>query len=787
MQRPADLGHLKPDEWERLQDLLDRFEAAWQGASSVDLAEFLPGPEDHLRGPALHELIKTDLEIRWRRNLKIQLEDYLAEFPELGTSRSLSPRLLYEEYRVRHLHGDKPDLARYWEHYPEQFAELQRLVQQEPIPTIVAPGATPPATATSPGAMTIRSSTVLPVGGGYLLIERIGCGGFGEVWLAEAPGGIRVAVKIIYRPLSHEESQRELQALELIKQLRHPFLLQTQAYWSQEDRLLIVMELAEGSLRDRLNRCRQENQTGIPVAELVSYFREAAEALDYLHAKDVLHRDIKPENILLLERHAKVADFGLVRLQESQRSVSVSGSGTPAYMGPEVWRGKANKFSDQYSLACTYVEMRLGRRPFTSREMAEIMFDHLEHMPELEPLAGAEQQVLFQALHKDSNQRYASCTAFVQALEEAVGGEIGRHAGKAPGGGEGPRLTAAPADGSSATSDLDRSLRPAKQPSPAPPSSPGEAASCTAVRPLRQPRRVLGKRLLWGVLFVLAALVPAGLTAWYLGIIGRPTEPPIPPGCVPMRDAGLDAGFYRRIAYEFPDGERIEFVLVPQEAADDPFYIMKDKVSNKLFGRFAREKSKAVTGSQWQRGARGANGEDVGNADGRLPVFRVTVEEAHRFAEWLGGHLPTTSQWDKAAGNDRRAGRQGPFLEPWNKEDAKTQIAVNRAKEGPLPVGTASRDESPLGVRDMAGNGREFTCNVAGKPAGRTVPLDHPAKGDLVILRGRMYTLTRPLFYADLEYERDEPQTQYYDVASPYTSFRVVLEIRPPREPEDNP
>src|SRR5262249_8219382 len=160
-----------------------------------------------------------------------------------------------------------------------------------------------------------------------------------------------------FRAVDDEASQRELQALELIRSLRHPFLLQTHRYWSLTDRVVMVMELADDSLSDWFKACKSEGKPGISGPELIAYLREAAEALDYMHSKGVLHRDIKPGNLLRLSRHAKVADFGLARLQESQ-VVTATFCGTPVYMAPEVWQGKISVHSDQYSLAATYFEMR---------------------------------------------------------------------------------------------------------------------------------------------------------------------------------------------------------------------------------------------------------------------------------------------------------------------------------------------------------------------------------------------------------------------------------------------
>src|SRR5262249_13818555 len=123
-------------------------------------------------------------------------------------------------------------------------------------------------------------------------------------------------------------------------------------------------------------------------------------------------------NILILNKHAKVADFGLARFLEGDQTASASGSGTPAYMAPEVWRRKVSEQSDQYSLAMSYIELRLDRS--FSHDMMEIMLDHLERTPDLNPLPEPEQDVLKKSLSKDPAKRYPSCLAFVQALERAV-------------------------------------------------------------------------------------------------------------------------------------------------------------------------------------------------------------------------------------------------------------------------------------------------------------------------------------------------------------------------------
>jgi formylglycine-generating enzyme len=260
----------------------------------------------------------------------------------------------------------------------------------------------------------------LAVGGGYRLLRRLGRGYFGEVWHAEAPGGVEVAVKIITRSLQAEETKKELKILEQIRRLRHHFLLGLQAFFQLQDRLVIVLELADRSLTARLEECRRAGSSGIPPAELLAYLREAAEALDFLHEHQLQHRDIKPDNLLVLGRHVKVADLGLARLLEKGLLETASHAGTPLYTAPEVWNGKLSVHSDQYSLAVSYALLRLGRPPFRCEHLAQLMYAHLLGTPDLEGVGEAEERVLLKALAKKAEERHPSCTAFAEALAAAL-------------------------------------------------------------------------------------------------------------------------------------------------------------------------------------------------------------------------------------------------------------------------------------------------------------------------------------------------------------------------------
>ena len=251
---------------------------------------------------------------------------------------------------------------------------------------------------------------------GYTLREKIGSGGYGEVWVAEAPGGLTKAVKLIFGFHDESRAQRELKALNRIKQVRHPFLLSLERIDIVDGRLVVVTELAEQSLKDRFRQRAGEGEVGIPRDELLGYLSDAAEALDYIYeSHSLLHLDVKPENLLLVGGHVKLADFGLVKdIQET--SLSLMGGLTPLYAAPEVFDGKPGSRSDQYSLAIVFQEMLTGKRPFSGSTPAKLALQHLHEPPDLSYLSPGDQGAIRRALAKAPDARFVNCRAFVDEL-----------------------------------------------------------------------------------------------------------------------------------------------------------------------------------------------------------------------------------------------------------------------------------------------------------------------------------------------------------------------------------
>ncbi len=261
---------------------------------------------------------------------------------------------------------------------------------------------------------------------GYRLLEKLGAGGFGEVWKCEAPGGLFKAIKFVYGNVkgvdaNSQRAQEELQAIQHVKSIRHPFLLSIDRLEVAQDEVVIVTELADKNLYDVWRQYNLEGNAGIPRQELLSFLTEVAEVLDLLNLQyDLQHLDIKPRNLFVVANHVKVADFGLVSSLGGSAAPSLrveSGAITPIYAAPELFLNRFSRFSDQYSLAIVYQELLTGTLPFSGKNYRQLYVQHTEEQPDLRALPEEDQPIIAKALSKYPEQRFPSCRELVRALK----------------------------------------------------------------------------------------------------------------------------------------------------------------------------------------------------------------------------------------------------------------------------------------------------------------------------------------------------------------------------------
>jgi len=272
--------------------------------------------------------------------------------------------------------------------------------------------------------------------GRYHLLQRIGQGGMGEVWLGEDPRLHRqVAIKTL--PLHNQGDREFLQRFErearAAAALIHPHILSVHDYGQQalangQTITYIVMPyISGGSLEDRI-AMGKKSHTYMPHDEAIAYLSQAAEAIDYAHTQGILHRDIKPANMLLRSGNwLMLADFGIARILSDQEQVTQTGMGfgTPEYMAPEQAQGKAELASDNYSLAVIAYQLFTGQVPFSADSAYAITMQHILSPPppprQINPaLPPAVEQVLLRGLAKVPEQRPPSARAFVAELQHAL-------------------------------------------------------------------------------------------------------------------------------------------------------------------------------------------------------------------------------------------------------------------------------------------------------------------------------------------------------------------------------
>jgi serine/threonine-protein kinase len=203
--------------------------------------------------------------------------------------------------------------------------------------------------------------------GKYKILQTIGSGGFGTVYLAEDTWiDKKVAIKVPHKQsLDFGELLREPR---LLASLNHPNIVAILTAEKQDNVFFIVMEFVPGETLETIIT----RDGALDLGRALDYTCQICNAVDHAHRHGVLHRDLRPSNVLVAERGlVKVADFGTSRFLEiAAHGTTVIGS--PPYMAPEQFRGQAVFASDIYSLGVTMYQMLTGGLPYDTPTPADL-------------------------------------------------------------------------------------------------------------------------------------------------------------------------------------------------------------------------------------------------------------------------------------------------------------------------------------------------------------------------------------------------------------------------------
>src|SRR5918994_4314754 len=281
----------------------------------------------------------------------------------------------------------------------------------------------------------------MPLGPGsrldaYELLQPIGAGGMGEVWLAtELRLRRKLALKLLPSEFTRDPSRvsRFEQEARAASALSHPNVCTILALGETPDgQHYIAMEYVDGeTLRKRIAGGRHT------IREAVDIVIQITSALAAAHAAGIVHRDIKPENVIVRpDGFVKVLDFGLAKLAAAAEAAAVEATqtafrtdagtvvGTVAYMSPEQARGQQVDFrTDIWSAGVVFYEMLVGRSPFAGASSSDALAAILDREPaplaRFEPDVPAElQRIVTKALRKDRSHRYQSSQDLLLDLHE---------------------------------------------------------------------------------------------------------------------------------------------------------------------------------------------------------------------------------------------------------------------------------------------------------------------------------------------------------------------------------
>ena len=629
--------------------------------------------------------------------------------------------------------------------------------------------------------------------GRYEIKTELGRGGMATVFLAHDPHFERdVALKVLPREFLHDPTFRARfdREAKTIASLEHAAIVPVHDFGEEDGQPFLVMRyMPGGSLADKLEH------GPIPLEEAARILGRIGEALDEAHAEGIIHRDLKPGNILFDKGGAAyLADFGIAKLTEA--SAAFTGSaiiGTPAYMSPEQARGKGqiDGRSDIYALGALLFQMLTGKLPYEADTPMGLVVAHmtepvpqiLDVKPDLPQALGA---IIFEAMAKKPDDRYATATAFATAL-----GEVEKTDDTA----EKEQVSAEP---ETIVESRETAMMPPKQDPEtfleSPPPVPSterlqQGVPAAPAKPRAAERAEPRRKVPWGwiaagaggigVVSVIAIVITIIVTE---ATSGRETETPAPASAVaqtttavatlqptvaeptstpqttdtitPMPPTNTPELTALPASITATDGAQMVFVPAgPLEMGSedespvhtvmlDDYFIDQYEVTNALYAAFLNEQgNRSEGGSTWLNASSSAvrihesgGSWQADSGYGDHPVVVVSWYGAQGYCVWRGDRLLTEAEWEKAArGDDGRT-------YPWGETPPDISLLNFDGNEGgTVPVGSYPDGASPYGALDMAGNVWEWVADWYDVDFYLNSPDTNPSGpeiGDLKVLRG---------------------------------------------------
>lgn len=580
--------------------------------------------------------------------------------------------------------------------------------------------------------------------GDYEVISSLGKGGFGSVYKAKAGNGDIVAIKVLNpQALDNERVVKKFfhEAMILAK-LSHPNITRLMEFFPDGQNYAIVMEFVEGT---ELKKILQQNKGPLPFDMGYKIANQALDAFQYAHENGILHRDIKPANIVINQQgDCKLMDFGIAKMSSTASHDTAASMLSIHYVPPERFdrSREVDVRSDIYSLGLVLYEIFAGRRPFSATETSQIMFAHLNEIPDppekFSPaLPKSISQAISKSLEKDPDDRFKTFAEFKKAIQ----------------------VQQDEFDDATSIMGSEDYLE--------------KTIALVEAAEKKEATKAPGKKMPKWVLAAAAAavLVVAGVVGFL--VLGRgKTETPVTDGAPqtqtvtkkieePAEPGGTkNAKGYWEVTHP-ADGAAViavpagEFTMGSDKySAEKPvqkitlnkYYIDKLLVTNAMFQKFvdatkyATDAEKAGAGMvrigrRWKKveGASWKKPDGLTDITGKEdhPVSQVSYNDALAYCQWAKRDLPTEAQWEKAArGTD---GREYPW---GNDEPNDTMANFDNIVGNTTKVKQYEKGQSHFGANDMAGNVYQWCKDWYGEGERAAKNPAGPAQGTDRVIKG---------------------------------------------------